>query len=96
MPSGSSAMCRTAPGASRPHSRSFIGDPTEGVPLLRIHSQCFTGEMFGSLRCDCDDQLDIAMREIAEEGRGLVILPRSKSFTPAAPCREQRNVRRSL
>jgi GTP cyclohydrolase II len=47
-----------------------MGDPTEGVPLLRIHSQCFTGEMLGSLRCDCHDQLEMA---IAEEGRGLVI-----------------------
>jgi GTP cyclohydrolase II len=50
-----------------------MGDPTEGAPLLRIHSQCFTGEVLGSLRCDCHDQLEIAMRAIAEEGRGLVI-----------------------
>ena len=50
-----------------------MGDPTGGVPLLRIHSQCFTGEVLGSLRCDCRDQLEIAMRAIAEEGRGLVI-----------------------
>jgi 3,4-dihydroxy 2-butanone 4-phosphate synthase/GTP cyclohydrolase II len=50
-----------------------VGDPTEGVPLLRIHSQCFTGEVLGSLRCDCHDQLEMAMRAIAEEGRGLVI-----------------------
>src|SRR5712672_4818891 len=50
-----------------------MGDPTEGVPLLRIHSQCFTGEMLGSLRCDCGDQLAMAMQAIAEEGRGLVI-----------------------
>src|SRR5438270_147116 len=35
----------------------IMGDPTEGVPLLRIHSQCFTGEMLGSMRCDCHDQL---------------------------------------
>jgi 3,4-dihydroxy-2-butanone 4-phosphate synthase/GTP cyclohydrolase II len=50
-----------------------IGDPTQGVPLLRIHSQCFTGEVLGSLRCDCNDQLTMAMRAIAEEGCGLVI-----------------------
>ena len=50
-----------------------MGDPTEGVPLLRIHSQCFTGEVLGSLRCDCRDQLEMAMQAIAEEGRGLVI-----------------------
>ena len=51
----------------------IMGDPTEGVPLLRIHSQCFTGEVLGSLRCDCRDQLEMAMQAIAEEGRGLVI-----------------------
>jgi 3,4-dihydroxy-2-butanone 4-phosphate synthase/GTP cyclohydrolase II len=50
-----------------------LGDVTEGAPLVRIHSQCFTGEVLGSLRCDCNDQLEIAMRAIAEEGRGLLI-----------------------
>src|ERR1700692_3044243 len=50
-----------------------MGDLTQGVPLLRIHSQCFTGEVLGSLRCDCHDQLEMAMQAIAEEGRGLVI-----------------------
>jgi len=50
-----------------------MGDLTKGVPLLRIHSQCFTGEMLGSLRCDCHDQLEMAMQAIAEECRGLVI-----------------------
>src|SRR6476660_8726326 len=50
-----------------------LGDLTEGAPLLRIHSQCLTGESLGSLRCDCNEQLEIAMRAIAEEGRGLLI-----------------------
>ena len=50
-----------------------LGDLTEHAPLVRIHSQCFTGEMLGSLRCDCNDQLDLAMRAIALEGRGLLI-----------------------
>jgi GTP cyclohydrolase II len=50
-----------------------MGDLGEGAPLLRIHSQCFTGEILGSLRCDCRDQLEMAMQAIAEEGRGLVI-----------------------
>jgi GTP cyclohydrolase II len=49
------------------------GDLTEGSPLLRIHSQCFTGELLGSLRCDCHDRLEMAMEAIAEEGCGLVI-----------------------
>ena len=51
----------------------IIGDVTRGAPLLRIHSQCLTSEVFGSLRCDCSDQLEIAMRAIADEGCGLVI-----------------------
>ena len=50
-----------------------MGDLTAGVPLLRIHSQCLTGEVLGSLRCDCHDQLEMAMQAIAAEGRGLVI-----------------------
>jgi 3,4-dihydroxy 2-butanone 4-phosphate synthase/GTP cyclohydrolase II len=51
----------------------IMGDVTQGAPLLRIHSQCVTSEVFGSLRCDCSDQLEIAMRAIADEGCGLVI-----------------------
>src|SRR4029077_10824901 len=50
-----------------------MGDLSEGVPLLRIHSQCFTGEILGSLRCDCRDQLEMALQAIAKERRGLVI-----------------------
>ena len=51
-----------------------LGDPGEDdAPLVRLHSQCFTGEVLGSLRCDCGDQLDLAMRAIAEAGTGLVI-----------------------
>jgi GTP cyclohydrolase II len=50
-----------------------LGDLAEGVPLLRVHSQCLTGEVFGSPRCDCAGQLNLAMRAIAQEGCGLVI-----------------------
>jgi GTP cyclohydrolase II len=50
-----------------------MGDLTAGAPLLRIHSQCITGELLGSLRCDCHDQLEMAMQAIAQEGRGLLI-----------------------
>jgi GTP cyclohydrolase II len=45
------------------------GDP----PLVRIHSQCLTGDVFHSLRCDCRAQLKIALTSIAREGRGLLI-----------------------
>src|SRR5262245_25087296 len=50
-----------------------LGDLRQGAPLLRVHSQCLTGETFGSLRCDCGGQLTLAMQAIAQEGRGLVI-----------------------
>src|SRR5882672_9611073 len=49
------------------------GDLQDGAPLLRIHSQCLTGEVLGSLRCDCRGQLEVAMSTISEEGSGLVI-----------------------
>ncbi|HLJ44762.1 MAG TPA: GTP cyclohydrolase II [Bryobacteraceae bacterium] len=51
-----------------------MGDLTgEEPPLLRIHSQCLTGDVFHSLRCDCRSQLELSLNLIAEEGRGLVI-----------------------
>src|SRR4029450_13661820 len=50
-----------------------LGDPAAAPPLVRIHSQCFTGEMLGSLRCDCSGHADLAMRAIAGEGRGVLI-----------------------
>jgi GTP cyclohydrolase II len=48
-------------------------DAPVGPPLLRIHSQCLTGDAFHSLRCDCRAQLEIALRLISAEGRGLII-----------------------
>src|SRR5579871_156342 len=42
-------------------------------PLVRIHSQCLTGDVFHSLRCDCRSQLELSLNLIAEEGRGLLI-----------------------
>jgi len=43
------------------------------VPLLRIHSQCLTGDVLGSLRCDCRQQLEKALSMIAEDGKGILI-----------------------
>jgi GTP cyclohydrolase II len=51
----------------------IMGDMEGPPPLLRIHSQCLTGDVFHSLRCDCRAQLEIAFREIGSEGRGLII-----------------------
>ena len=44
-----------------------------GAPLMRIHSQCLTGDVFHSLRCDCRAQLEIALQAVSGEGRGLII-----------------------
>jgi 3,4-dihydroxy 2-butanone 4-phosphate synthase/GTP cyclohydrolase II len=46
------------------------GDPP---PLVRMHSECLTGDVFGSQRCDCGNQLHLALERIAEEGRGVVV-----------------------
>jgi GTP cyclohydrolase II len=50
-----------------------MGDLHGEAPLVRIHSQCLTGDVFHSLRCDCRAQLEIALSMIADEGRGLLI-----------------------
>jgi GTP cyclohydrolase II len=52
-----------------------LGDPSPelGPLLVRIHSQCLTGDVFHSLRCDCRSQLELALDQIAGEGRGLLI-----------------------
>jgi GTP cyclohydrolase II len=50
-----------------------MGDLTGPPPLVRIHSQCLTGDVFHSLRCDCRAQLELALETIAAEGRGAVV-----------------------
>lgn len=52
-----------------------MGDVVHGAlaPLVRIHSECLTGDVFHSLRCDCRAQLELALQMIAGEGRGLLI-----------------------
>jgi len=50
-----------------------MGDVTSSAPLVRIHSQCLTGDVFGSLRCDCRQQLELALKMIAEAGAGILI-----------------------
>src|SRR5438094_4098624 len=52
----------------------IMGDATTGgPPLVRIHSQCLTGDVFHSLRCDCRAQLELAIETVSREGRGLII-----------------------
>ena len=50
-----------------------MGDIHSASPLVRIHSQCLTGDVFGSLRCDCRQQLELALTMIAGEGAGILI-----------------------
>ena len=51
-----------------------MGHPSaEPLPLVRIHSQCLTGEVFGSSRCDCGDQLEVALRRISDEKHGILL-----------------------
>jgi GTP cyclohydrolase II len=50
-----------------------LGDIHSSPPVVRIHSQCTTGDVFHSLRCDCHDQLHLAMRVIADEGAGVLL-----------------------
>ena len=50
-----------------------MGEITGDPPLVRIHSQCLTGDVFHSLRCDCRAQLELALESIAAEGRGLLV-----------------------
>ena len=50
-----------------------FGDIHAGPPVVRIHSQCLTGDVFGSLRCDCRQQFELAMQRIVDEGAGILL-----------------------
>ncbi len=54
-----------------------MGD-IDGRILVRVHSECFTGDVLHSMRCDCGEQLDLAMKRISEEGRGIIIYLRQE------------------
>jgi len=61
------------------HLALVMGDVTNGEPaLVRVHSECLTGDIFGSLRCDCGEQVALAMKSIAEEGRGVFLYMRQE------------------
>ncbi|MFZ0014986.1 MAG: bifunctional 3,4-dihydroxy-2-butanone-4-phosphate synthase/GTP cyclohydrolase II [Acidimicrobiia bacterium] len=58
----------------RQHIALVKGDIGDGQGVLtRVHSECLTGDVFGSLRCDCGEQLDYALEQVAKEGRGVVL-----------------------
>lgn len=61
------------------HVALVMGDVADGQPVLcRVHSECLTGDVFGSLRCDCGQQFDAAMRQISAEGRGAMVYLRQE------------------
>lgn len=61
-------------GASEPHLAIFKGSWKKDEPVLvRVHSSCLTGDIMGSMRCDCGDQLAVAMQLIEKEGKGVVL-----------------------
>ena len=61
------------------HVALIMGDVADGEPVLcRVHSECLTGDVFGSERCDCGEQLDQAMKAIAREGRGVLLYLRQE------------------
>jgi 3,4-dihydroxy 2-butanone 4-phosphate synthase / GTP cyclohydrolase II len=61
------------------HVALVKGDIYDGEPvLIRVHSECLTGDAFGSLRCDCGQQYDAAMKKIAQEGRGILLYMRQE------------------
>ena len=57
---------------------ALIMGNTEGNVLVRIHSECFTGDVLHSMRCDCGEQLDLAMKRIADEGSGIIVYLRQE------------------
>jgi 3,4-dihydroxy 2-butanone 4-phosphate synthase/GTP cyclohydrolase II len=61
------------------HLALVLGDVTSDKPVLvRVHSECLTGDVLGSLRCDCGQQRDLAMQAIAKEGRGVFLYMRQE------------------
>ncbi len=61
------------------HLALAMGDITSEEPVLvRVHSECLTGDVFGSLRCDCGEQVGMALKSIAEEGRGVFLYMRQE------------------
>ena len=59
------------------HLALVVGDISDGENVLvRVHSECLTGDVLGSLRCDCGDQLQLAMKTIADHGRGIILYVR--------------------
>jgi 3,4-dihydroxy 2-butanone 4-phosphate synthase/GTP cyclohydrolase II len=64
---------------TKEHIALVMGDVVNTKPVLvRVHSECLTGDVFGSLRCDCGEQIGMAMQAIAKEGRGVILYMRQE------------------
>ena len=64
----------TPDSSGKEHALLYTGDISSGeAPLVRIHSECLTGDAFGSMKCDCGPQLQAAMTKIQEEGCGAIV-----------------------
>jgi len=63
---------------TKEHVALVMGEVSGHDTLLRMHSECLTSEVFGSLKCDCADQLDLSLARIAEAGRGVVLYLRQE------------------
>ena len=57
---------------------ALIMGEIEGRMLVRVHSECFTGDVLHSMRCDCGEQLDLAMERIAKKGKGIIVYSRQE------------------
>ncbi len=66
------------PGDGKEHAILYVGDLSEGSPLVRVHSECLTGDAFHSLRCDCGPQLHASMKAIQERGHGAIAYMRQE------------------
>lgn len=69
---------RHAEDLSKEHVAILAGEPAGDDVLVRVHSECMTSEVFGSLKCDCAEQLDRALAAIGEAGRGVVLYLRQE------------------
>lgn len=67
------------PDTGKEHIALVMGDVADGAPvLMRVHSECLTGDGFGSLRCDCGPQLEAAMQKVAAAERGVILYLRQE------------------
>ena len=66
------------PSDGKEHAILYVGDVSQGSPLVRVHSECLTGDAFHSLRCDCGPQLHATMKAIQERGHGAIAYMRQE------------------